>query len=117
MTYQRDLVWQNLDLLYRSSIAYQFARYARALHYEMLPPEVVHQAKCCLLDALSCAIGAYAAPGRPMVEAVVREIGGKEEATVWGSGLRTTVLNATLLPLWRLHKDDSIQIGRLVSYS
>ena len=78
MTYQRDLVWQNLDLLYRSSIAYQFARYARALHYEMLPPEVVHQAKCCLLDALSCAIGAYAAPGRPMVEAVVREIGGIE---------------------------------------
>lgn len=30
MTFQRDLAWQNLDLVYRSRIAYQ---YAPALRY------------------------------------------------------------------------------------
>ena len=63
----------------------------------MLPPEVVHQAKRCVLDALGCAIGAYEAPGRTICEEAVKEIGGREEATVFCSGLRTSVLNAALV--------------------
>ena len=45
MTFMRDLAWQTLDMRDRSSISYQFARYALGLNYEMLPPEVFHQAK------------------------------------------------------------------------
>ena len=45
MTFQRDLAWQNLELVYRSSVAYQFARYALALNYKELPSDVAHQAK------------------------------------------------------------------------
>ncbi|MFC2048489.1 MmgE/PrpD family protein [Chloroflexota bacterium] len=97
MTFKRDLGWQNLELTYRSSIASQFARYALGLNYEMLPPDVVYQAKRCLLDTLGCAIGAYEAPGRPMVEEFVKELGGPEEATVFGSGRRTSAPNATLV--------------------
>ena len=97
MTFARDLAWQNLELAYRSSIAHQFARYALTLNYESLPQNVVRQAKRSLLDALGCAIGAYFAPGRPICEAVVEELGGSEEATVFGSGLRTSTLNATLV--------------------
>jgi 2-methylcitrate dehydratase len=97
MSFRRDLVWQNLDHVYRSSIAYQYARYALSLNYEILPAEVVHQAKRCLLDDSGCAIGAYKAPGRPMVEEVIKKIGGSEDATVFCSGLRTTTLNATLV--------------------
>jgi 2-methylcitrate dehydratase len=97
MTLPRDLAWQNLDLVYRSSISYQFARYALGLNYELLPSDVLHQAKRCLLDALGCAIGAYDAPGRPICEAAVQELGGPEEATVFGSGLRTSAPNATLV--------------------
>ncbi|TBL76318.1 MmgE/PrpD family protein [Paenibacillus thalictri] len=97
MTLQRDLAWQNLELLYQSSVAHQYARYALGLNYEMLPQDVVHQAKRCLLDALGCAIGAYDAPGRKMVEDYVAELGGNEEATLFGTGKRSTVLNATLL--------------------
>ena len=97
MTLQRDLAWQNLDLAYRASIAHQFARYALGLNYELLPQDVVHQAKRCLLDALGCAIGAYNAPGRPVCETVVQELGGTEEATLFGSGRRSSVLNATLI--------------------
>ncbi len=97
MTFQRNLAWQNLDLVYRSSISYQFARYALGLNFKLLPQDVVHQAKRCLLDALGCAIGAYNAPGRPICEAVVKELSGPEEATVFGSGLRTSATNATIV--------------------
>jgi 2-methylcitrate dehydratase len=96
MSFQRDLAWQNLGLLYRTSISCQFARYALGLNYSMLPQEVVHQAKRCLLDAIGCAIGAYEAPGRPMLEEVIKELGGPPEATLFGSGSRTSALNATL---------------------
>ena len=97
MTQQRELAWQQIELLYRSSVAHQFARYALSLDYSMIPPEVVHQAKRCLLDTLGCAIGAYPAPGRIICEETVKEIGGAEEATVFCSGLRTSVLNASLV--------------------
>ncbi len=97
MTFQRDLAWQELALLDRSSVAYQFARYALCLNYGMLPQDVVHQAKRSLLDTLGCAIGAYDAPGRSICEEVAKEIGGLPEATVIGSGLRTSVFNATLV--------------------
>lgn len=97
MSFQRDLTWYNLDKLYRSSVAFQFARYALGLNYQMLSEDVIHQAKRCLLDALGCAIGGFNAPGLAMVEETVKELGGREEATVLGSGLRTTALNATLV--------------------
>jgi 2-methylcitrate dehydratase len=96
MTFQRDLAWQTLDYAYRASVANQYARYALTLNYDLLPPEVVHQAKRCLLDALGCAIGAFDASGRSICEALVDELGGPEEATVFGSGQRTSALNATL---------------------
>ncbi len=79
MTFTRDLAWQSIDLAYRSSVAYQFARYALRLNYELLPQEVVHEAKRCVLDALGCALGAYDAPGRPICEDTVKELGGKED--------------------------------------
>jgi 2-methylcitrate dehydratase len=96
VTLQRDLAWQNIETDYQASIAYKLARYAVGLSYEMLPQDVVHQAKRCLLDALGCAIGAHEAPGRPICEEAVKEIGGRQEATLFGSGLRTSALNATL---------------------
>jgi len=97
MTFQRDLAWQGLDLLHQSSISHQLARYALRVDYECLPEDVIHQAKRSLLDTLGCAIGAYEAPGRPICEEVAKELGGREEATVIGSGLRTSASNATLV--------------------
>ena len=97
MTFQRDLAWQHLEHSYRASVAHQFARYALAVHYSVLPDNVVHQAKRCVLDTLGCAIGAYEAPARAICENTVKQIGGLSEATVFCSGLRTSVLNASLV--------------------
>jgi 2-methylcitrate dehydratase len=97
MTFKRDIAWKHLDLLNRSSVAYQYARFALGLQYDQLPEKVIHQAKRCVLDAVGCAIGAFFAPARTMYEAMIKEVGGVEEATVIGSGLRTTAANATLV--------------------
>lgn len=111
MSLFRDLAWQNLDLVYRSSIAYQFARYALGLTYEMIPLDVIHQAKRCLLDALGCAIGAFDAPGRSICEAVAQDLGGPAEATIFGSGLQTSTLNATLVNSFLVRYLDANDIG------
>ena len=97
MTFQRDLAWKTLDMLYRSSVTYQFARYALGLKYEMAPPEAIHQVKRSVLDTLGCAIGAYDAPGRAVCEEAAKELAGPLEATAFCSGTRTSVLNATLI--------------------
>jgi len=111
MTFQRDLAWQQLDLVHRSSIAHHIARYALAVDYAALPAEVVHQAKRCVLDALGCAIGAADAPGRAICEETVREIGGPPEATVFCSGLRTSALNASLVNSFLVRFLDYNDIG------
>ncbi len=97
MTFQRRLAWQQIEAVNRASAAHHAARYALELDYDHLPPEVVHQAKRCVLDAIGCAIGAFEAPGRVICEEFVKEIGGIEEATVFCSGLRTNALNASLV--------------------
>ena len=97
MNLRRDIAWQQIDALHRSSIAYQYDAYGLGLRFEMLPHEVVHQAKRCLLDALGCAIGGHDSPGRPICEATVEELGGVPECTVIGSGLRTNAANANLV--------------------
>jgi len=97
MTSPQQASWDELDRQYSASVARQFARYALSLRYEDLPEDVVHHGRRSLLDGLGCAIGGYAAPGRPACEAAARALGGPPEATVFGSGLRTGAASATLV--------------------
>ena len=97
MSFRRDLVWEQLDLEYRASVAHQFARYALAVRLDDMPQAAVHQAKRCVLDALGCAIGGLGSPAHEAAEQVAREIGGFSEATVFGSGLRTSAMNVALV--------------------
>ncbi len=111
MGFARDLAWQELDLVHRSSVSHQFARYALRLSYDLLPQDVVHEAKRCVLDALGCAIGAFDAPGRSICEEAARDLGGPVEATVIGSGMRTSALNATLANCFMVRFLDYNDIG------
>lgn len=92
-----ELTWNYLDSRYQTSVAQQYARYALALEYDSLPDAVVHQAKRSLLDTIGCAIGAYDTPGRVSCEELVRDVGGTQEATVFGSGIRTNAHNAAFV--------------------
>ncbi len=78
------------------TIADNLVTFSTSPVFDHPPPEAVHEAKRAILDMLGCAIGAYhATPSRVMRE-LSDDIGGKPEATIIGSGARTSCLNAIL---------------------
>jgi 2-methylcitrate dehydratase len=79
------------------TVARKLANYTRALKFEDLPSEVIHQTKRILIDALACCIGAFESDARKIVHSLVEELYGPVESTVIGSGLKTHCLNATLV--------------------
>ena len=111
MSFQRDLAWEQIEADYRRSTTHRLARYGLALEFDMLPDTVVHEAKRALLDALGCAIGGYDSPGRPMCEDVADELGGREEATMIGSGKRTSTVNASMVNSFMVRYLDYSDVG------
>lgn len=111
MSLTSQLTRQHFDQLHQSSIAYQWARYVLGMQYKLLPPEIVHQGKRIVLDALGCAIGAAEAPGRRILENSVRVLGGLSESTVFGSGIRTSATNATLTNCFMIRYLDCNDMG------
>jgi 2-methylcitrate dehydratase len=77
-------------------IARELAQYAMALSFQDLPPDVIHQTKRFVLDTLGCAIGGYTSEASSIIQTLVKELGHPGEATIFGSGLRTSCLNAAL---------------------
>jgi 2-methylcitrate dehydratase len=77
-------------------VAQQLAEEVIRFKFNDLPPEVVHQAKRLVLDTLGCAIGGYSTDASRIMREVIVDLDGPKEATVVGSGMRTSCLNATL---------------------
>ena len=73
------------------------ARYVTETSYKSFPKEVVHQGKRCFLDLLGVALGGAHQPLGKILVRTVREFGGKPQATIWGHGLKTNVMNAALI--------------------
>jgi 2-methylcitrate dehydratase len=78
------------------SISQELAQYTRELTFEKLPAEVVHQTERLLLDTIGCAIGGYLSDASQIAQEVVKELDGPAEATIIGSGIRTSCMNAAL---------------------
>ena len=78
------------------SAALELARYALGYTFADLPLDVVHQAKRLVLDTLGCAIGGSVSDASLAIQKMIQEFKGPREATVFGSGLKTSCLNATL---------------------
>ncbi len=78
------------------TVARNLAEYALALRFQDIPREAVSQAKRLLLDSLGCAIGGYDSDASKIIQGVVKRLRGPEEATIIGSGLKTSCLNAVL---------------------
>lgn len=79
------------------SIARELAKYVIGMTFQDLPSDVIHQTKRFVLDTLGCAIGGYASEASRAIQELIKELGHPEEATVIGSGLRTSCINATLV--------------------
>ena len=65
----------------------KLARHAATLAYDAIPNAMRELTKQCVLDTLGVAIGASGVNAEArMVHEYVRDLGGKEEATIWGFG-------------------------------
>jgi 2-methylcitrate dehydratase len=78
------------------SIAQKLAQEVIGFKADDLPPNVIHQTKRLVLDTLGCAIGGFSSDANRAIQELLLELDGPKEATVIGSGMRTSCLNATL---------------------
>ena len=78
------------------TIAEQLAHDAVQLSFRDVPEAVVHQVKLSMLDTLGVAFGGYRSEPSRIVQSLVKEMNGLPESTVFGSGIKTSCLNAAL---------------------
>ncbi len=71
-------------------------RFIHRTTWEDLPPEVQHQSKRCLLDALGALIAGTAAPVSRLMAQIAREQFGGDAATILVDGSRTSLVGAAL---------------------
>jgi 2-methylcitrate dehydratase len=79
------------------TVLQQLAAFVHDIHYEQLPPEVVGYAKRLILDTLGCAFGAMDSDVATALRRFADDSGGAPQATLIGSGLKTSVALATLV--------------------
>lgn len=79
------------------TVSEKLSSYAAGLRYEDLSEEVKHAAKRLLLDTLGFTIAAYPYEAGKITRSILGELGGPEEATIIGSGIKTSCLNAILV--------------------
>jgi 2-methylcitrate dehydratase len=78
------------------SVARELAKQIRYFSFGEIPEDVVHQTSRLMLDTLGCALGGYASDASRIIRGYVQDSGHPPEATVVGSGVRTSCLNASL---------------------
>ncbi len=78
------------------TIAKLLAAEAKELTFRELPPEVVHQVKRSVLDTVGVGFGGSLSELSQIIQSLIKEVNGPPESTVFGSGLKTSCLYATL---------------------
>lgn len=90
-----------------NDITGQVARYMVGARANPLPADVAMAYRHRILDTLAAMVsGSRMVPGEQALR-YVRTLGGTEEATVVGSGLRTTAINAGLANAMCAHADET----------
>jgi 2-methylcitrate dehydratase len=79
-----------------SSVSETLSQFASALTYEDLPDDVVLCAKRLLLDTLGCGLAGYLSEPSRISRRLVRELGGRAESTIIGSGDKVHCSHAAL---------------------
>lgn len=75
----------------------QMAEFVEQVVFDRLPPEVVQAGKRCLLDYLGVALGACSQESIQILASTAEELGGRPQASILGSGARTSVLHAAMV--------------------
>ena len=73
------------------------AEFAASVTFDDLPRQVVHQTKRLIFDSIGCALGGYSSEKGRIARSFVKSLGGTPEATIIGSGERTSTTNAAFV--------------------
>lgn len=79
------------------SISRIISEFAVNLKYEDLPKEVINETKRYLYDSIGCAFGAYKTKDVNIIRDIYKQMGGREEATVFAFGDKIPAVNAALV--------------------
>ena len=80
----------------KETVTASMARWAASLQYEDLSQDAIYQAKRFLLDSIGCALGGYQQHDVKIALEVLREVAGRGQATVIGTGERIDAVSAAL---------------------
>jgi len=75
----------------------KIARFATGTGFDDLPPAVVEKVPACVLDWIGVTLGGAKHPISEILLGFVQELGGKEQATILGKGIRSSVTHAALV--------------------
>jgi 2-methylcitrate dehydratase PrpD len=89
-----------------NTICDAFAEFSVRANYESFPPEVIHQAKRCILDLFGVTLAGSNVGLAPCISAMFREMGGTPEATFFGESGQYPALNAALVNAAKGHTLD-----------
>lgn len=95
---------------------YDLVRFAKNTKYEDIPADVIEGAKTLLKDAIAVAVAGTGADGVEGALKVVRDWGGKEEASVWVFGDRLPAHHAAFINSVLTHARDydEVQLDAVV---
>ncbi|MCW5603399.1 MAG: MmgE/PrpD family protein [Burkholderiales bacterium] len=99
------------------------AVFAAGLRFEDIPREAVEHMKYCLLDSIGCCLFGVTLPWTRHVQALVQAEGGRQAASIFGGGGKTSVSQAVLVnstaghafELDDIHKESIIHPGSLAT--
>jgi 2-methylcitrate dehydratase PrpD len=75
----------------------ELADFIISINYNNLPKEVINEAKLCFLDWLGVTLAGAHDPEVNSLFEVIQLIGGKQQATIIGKNVKSSILNATLM--------------------
>jgi len=73
------------------------AEFVISTNFDDLPAEVINEAKLCFMDWLGVALSGAHDPEVNSLFQVIELVGGKEQATILGKNVKSSILNATLM--------------------
>ncbi len=79
-----------------SSTTLTLAEWAANLEYNDIPEKVITHVKKCILDNIGCVAFGTTTPWGSIIVDMVKEWGGKEESTVWGTNVKVPTPNSAL---------------------
>ncbi len=77
-----------------ANLVEQLADFAGKVRFEDLPPGVVSETKRLILDCVACGLSGWVSQKGKFAAEVAREMGGRGEATILGSGPKVSALGA-----------------------